>query len=239
MLGDAGAQELADGLVHLSSRGGSLSALEVAGNRIGEGGVGHLANAIGRVHTLRQLDLSGNRIGGAAEKLSSGLMGNPALCELRLGDAGLQTAGAARLTKVLDTSQSLVELHLWRNALSADAASALANTLTVNRTLTVLSLRRNDLRDEGIQHIASALVANRALARLDVAGNGITDEGFAKLATVRVPRASWRFRRLTRSPPSFSPPSACRCSASSASWRTWTCRPTASQRPRPSRWPRF
>ncbi|CAF1667628.1 unnamed protein product, partial [Adineta ricciae] len=83
----------------------TLTALYLSGNRIGDEGAQHIANALRTNTTLTTLDLSGNEIGDE---------------------------GAQHIADALRTNTTLTTLHLSWNAIGAEGAQHIADALPTN-----------------------------------------------------------------------------------------------------------
>jgi hypothetical protein len=182
---------------------GSLTRVDVRGNKIAGDGASQLAAAVlgnlkiemfngipikeMRADSLTELDLKGSwnkYVGVEGGMVVAGLipvMG--ALTKLSLAWNKLEEEGTMAICKALKQNKTLKELDLsGQNNIGGEAgAKHVADMLHVNGVLTKLSLAWNKLEEEGTKAICEALKQNKTLKELDLSGdNTIGGEAGAK-----------------------------------------------------------
>ncbi|RLN92199.1 hypothetical protein BBJ28_00024160, partial [Nothophytophthora sp. Chile5] len=210
-----------------------VETINVAGNRLTDGGVSCLLRALENKPHLTALDVSANPLGLGASRVLRGYL-RSSLCTLRvlaLNDTKLSDREGARLAKALEPNKSIERLSLRSNRLGQQALTtgpgrlqvdeeeieeegekpaiplkggqALGAMLAANLTLQQLDVSWNLLRASGSSSIASALPMNYQLRELDMSHNAMGDTGALVLAQAL--RASARLRQLTLSYNGISP----------------------------------
>ncbi|XP_069737836.1 tonsoku-like protein, partial [Phaenicophaeus curvirostris] len=213
-LSDALAPELLAAVATLPA----LALLDLAGNRLGAGGLRSLLpaepGAHGAFQSLEELDLSLNPLGDAAcRPLARLLQACPALTTLRIEACGFSEAfdlpGASRLNSLALSRNSLGSPALERllgsvsrrslsrlelGAVVLPGSSSLASTLRKflqgeGNVLGHLTLAGNRLQDRDVLEIARSLPRCPSLVSLDLSANpGITSEGLRMLLSALAQR---------------------------------------------------
>eukprot|EP00899_Mesostigma_viride_P002854 jgi/Mesvir1/1256/Mv14928-RA.2 len=154
-------------------------ALGLAWNAIGAVGAKHLADAIGKVHRLTNVNLEWNNLGSTGlEALSQALMVNKSLTHLSLSGNKVGDQGAIFLSFALRVNQSLLGLSLRSNGIGLKGCEALAQALRDdNRSLRRLQLGSNAIGNKGARLMAEVIAKNDALQFLILDANGIGKPG--------------------------------------------------------------
>ena len=160
-----------------------VAELSLSSNKIDDGAVAALADALKVNAVVKKLDLSNNDISLAgASALAEALRVNAVLKNLNLRRNKIGDAGAAALADALKVNAVLTERNLACNSIEADGAAALADALKFNAVLTDLNSLYNRIGDAGAAAIAEALRVNAVMKNLILARNNIGDAGAAALA---------------------------------------------------------
>ena len=174
-VGAEGAQALCEALRSAAE----LESLSLAGNHVGDRGLGALAGVLRAGEApLRTLDLGDNHSFGdtAMKALGGALERNATLEYLSLSKTQLTSQGVANLCKFLGKEAKLKVLKLEKCKLRSDAMASCAEMLLRGFKLKELHLKRNSVGDRGVFGLAPGL--NKcALQVLDVTHNGIGSEG--------------------------------------------------------------
>ena len=208
-IGDAVVAAVAEALL---SNHSSVTALGLSGNKIGDGGIGHIARLLEPGSALASLFLRNNSVGAdGARELAAALKSNTCLLKLNLKNNALGEAGARELAGMLAHNTTLTELNVWDNQLGPGGARALADAvaepgcrlldldlgcnqvgnlgvaalavpLQGNASLTRLNLRWNEIDDEGLEVLAAALPTNTLLSELHLFGNSFSQDCSSVLA---------------------------------------------------------
>jgi Ran GTPase-activating protein (RanGAP) involved in mRNA processing and transport len=154
-------------------------------NELGDTGVALVAEALGEVRGLEELNLGGNAIGVAgAAALAAALQNNPDLQTLELGYNALGKEGAKEVAAAVKFHPSLRTLRLGWCQIGEEGAAEFAEALRFNEHLTCLDLRGNGLGDKGVGAFASIIqaVGFEKLEELDLGYNEIRDRGAFTMA---------------------------------------------------------
>ena len=136
-------------------------------------------------HTLLELDLSYNKIrDGGVTALAEALKGNTTLQVLNLDNNKISAVGATALAHALKGNATLQILYLYNNQISDEGVTALAHALRGNTTLQKLYLYDNQISDEGATALAHALQGNTTMQKLYLGNNEISDEGVTALGSL-------------------------------------------------------
>lgn len=178
-LGDEGARTVADAL---ATDGHGLHTVYLGCNRIAADGASALADALTGDGTVRALWLKRNPVGDAGVRaLAAMLRRNTTLRTLDLVNTELSAKGLDALLSVLVERPRPVErLFLGGNGLGPDTAPLLA-ALVRDAGVRELYLPSNHLGDTGAAVLAAATDPARPV-RLGLGGNGIGPDGARALA---------------------------------------------------------
>jgi hypothetical protein len=212
-LGDAGAEQLAAGLLAQVGMARGLQVLMLGSNGIGERGCEALAEAIAVHPHLRELVLAVSPLGDAgAQVLARGLARSRRLTSLDLASCGIGLAGVTALLDALGPASGLVTLDLGStpasrvlgaddNALDDARGGALLGAWLADPGLALarLDLRHAGIRSRGAQAIAAGLADNDALVELQLGK-------FVARAIKRRIRAKLSLNRASASPERLAPP---------------------------------
>ncbi|XP_059818709.1 NACHT, LRR and PYD domains-containing protein 3-like isoform X1 [Hypanus sabinus] len=135
-LGDSGVKLVSAALRNPECK---IQKLELDGVGLTDSGAKNLSNDLIINGSLTDLDLSGNKLGDSGVKLLSAALGN-AECKIQkllLRDVGLRDSGAEDLVSTLRTNTSLTELSLGSNSLTDRSVPVLRRLIP---TLTSLEL---------------------------------------------------------------------------------------------------
>ncbi|CAN0146878.1 unnamed protein product, partial [Ectocarpus sp. 12 AP-2014] len=179
----------------LLERAGTISKLDLSGNRIGPKGASGLSRLIAHKQcALRSLKLDGNKAGDHAviTVLKALARYQPPVSHLGLSDNGLtlkvmQECAGPLLTGGL----SLLSLDLGWNHLNQQAVEELSDALAWNKSVTKMNLEFNN-SGEGVHALAEALQNNKALANLNLTANQVRWEGAVALSEVVVANTNIR-----------------------------------------------
>ncbi|DBA95992.1 hypothetical protein WJX77_007182 [Trebouxia sp. C0004] len=175
-LGDAGVQELVDGVKQNST----LQKLDLENKGISSKGVASIAAAIQGHQSLQQLVLAHNHLSDEGVRLLQPALALLRRLDLRGCDIGSQ--GAQCLATALRETDSLEVLLLDDNPLAEQGGSALAAGVWHSQSLRELHLCNTGIGDEGVSRLALALPHASQLTHLDVSACNIGDEGVSDLA---------------------------------------------------------
>jgi Ran GTPase-activating protein (RanGAP) involved in mRNA processing and transport len=196
-LGDAGAQELADGIerLHWSDTRErvdfALTDLNLKDAGIESRGAQALAAALAErsahLPMLSRLVMNSNAIGpiGVAELVAKlwpavpGVGATRRVPDLYFVDCAFGSAPESLAAVFCGKAKSL---WLSSNGLGAACVQRAAPALAKNRFLRELCLHDNDIGDDGAEALATALRCNSVLSYLDLGSNGITATGARALA---------------------------------------------------------
>ncbi|CAJ1418155.1 unnamed protein product [Effrenium voratum] len=154
-LGFQGAIALAPGL-----QLGALRQLTLRECKLGDGGVGALAEALESNRTLKELDLAGNEVSDlGAESLALALEKGPRLMTLGLKTNLIGDAGAGALAKAFSKNSALEELDLGKNCITMPGISQLCAALEKNGSLRSLVLDGNEA-DQEVMDTVETLAAD-------------------------------------------------------------------------------
>ena len=151
-ISDSCAESLARALV---DNGSSLKRLEISGNKIGDKGIDHVANALS-TNTLLEV--------------------------LSVRKCDISDLGAELLARALAVNRTLETLDISHNNIGDNGITHIATILESNTTLELLSVERCGISDLGAESIASALAANSSLKKLVINNKNIGDDGIAHIA---------------------------------------------------------
>ena len=155
--------------------GKSLTRLDLRYNDLGLKGIQTLCRAIvdGQCEKLSCLHLEGNKVGDDGCQHIAEALGNSYISELYLGDNGIGPAGAAHFSNALATkSTKLEKLFLEGNQIKAEGAEALAKALEglwansedgAGITLKHLYCDNNGVGKDGTKRLALALRSSTAV----------------------------------------------------------------------------
>ena len=158
--------------------GGSITALSLARCRIGDKGVGILAQMLKRVPNMIFLDLRENDIGcdgTAAVSMMASVLGQSHEAKRTKQEKSRAQAPARVL---------LHTLRLGRNRIGRNGSELLALALQNNIGLTSLDLSSNAIGSWGVVALARALKGNRTLTSLDISSNEVEARGAFALASM-------------------------------------------------------
>ncbi|CAN0192804.1 unnamed protein product, partial [Ectocarpus sp. 12 AP-2014] len=177
MLGDDGAEDLAEGLTGHPC----LETLILDGNDIGHDGTQGLCEALLQNHSIKKLSLRRNLLlADSAERLAQLLLRNGAIETLDLAYNPIGPEGLRRLSGFLWKNTSLETLGLCGCEIEPAGVKSgiytLAQGLCTNRALTSLDLAANELDEYAGQELAHSLVKNKTLTGIDLTGNNVPDE---------------------------------------------------------------
>ncbi|CAM9474289.1 unnamed protein product, partial [Ectocarpus fasciculatus] len=177
MLGDDGAEDLAEGLKGHPC----LQTLILDGNDIGHDGTQGLCEALLQNHSMKKLSLRRNcLLADSAESLAQMLLRNGAIETLDLAYNPIGPEGLRRLSGFLWKNTSLETLGLRGCEVEPTGVKSgiytLAQALCTNRALTSLDLAANELDEYAGQELAHSLVKNKTLTDIDLTGNNVPDE---------------------------------------------------------------
>ncbi|CAE6926307.1 NLRC3 [Symbiodinium natans] len=114
--------------------------------------------AIGRLDSLKELNLSKNCLGDdAMQSLAKGIAPKCKLETLRLASNQVRNAGAEALAQALRKNTSIQLLDLSNNLIEDDGAAALAEAMQENRHIWKLILSSNRLTGAGVRAWAEVL----------------------------------------------------------------------------------
>ncbi|CAM9530364.1 unnamed protein product [Ectocarpus sp. 6 AP-2014] len=181
----------------LLERAGTISKLDLSGNRIGLKGASGLSRLIAHKRcALRSLKLDGNKAGDHAviTVLKALARYQPPVTHLGLSDNGLtlkvmQECAGPLLTGGL----SLLSLDLGWNHLNQQAIEEVSDALAWNKSVTKMNLEFNN-SGEGVHALAEALQNNKTLTNLNLTANHVRWEGAIALSEAVV--ASTNIRNL-------------------------------------------
>jgi Ran GTPase-activating protein (RanGAP) involved in mRNA processing and transport len=179
VIGDAGAEHVADLLVSTSS----LKHLHIPSCGVGEIGARTIADALKINTTLEYFNIAGNMIGHAgAAALAGALAVNSSLKQLNASDCGIGAVGSRAIADALKINTCLESLGLSFNRIGDAGAVALAGALAANSSLKELDVIDCGIGAVGSRAIADALKINTCLELLDLGVNEIGDAGAVALA---------------------------------------------------------
>ncbi|CAF0794990.1 unnamed protein product [Adineta steineri] len=179
-------------------------------NGFGDNLIQHVAVALLDYKALTKLDLSGNRIGDiGAQHLADALRNhqsslggtNPYINQgNRIGDEEAKYfADALKMNKTLTT------LNLSRNSIGNIGVKYLSDALQNNTTITILDLSWNRIEDFGVQYLADALRNNQTLINLNLEGNRIQNNGLKYFANALIDNKTLIHLELKENLGSYSP----------------------------------
>jgi len=145
-LGFEGAVVFSKALQGRPAPGCRLQVLTLRENRLGDGGVGAIAEALEHNMVLKELDLSSNEV----------------------GDLGAQSMGL-----LLKKEPRLAALSLKSNQIGDEGAEALAQGMEQNSWLEELDLSKNHIKMLGVSKLCAALEHNGYLNNLVLEGNEV------------------------------------------------------------------
>ncbi|KAL0055523.1 hypothetical protein WJX82_001476 [Trebouxia sp. C0006] len=166
-LGDAGVQELVDGIKENST----LQKLDLENKGISSKGAASIAAAIHGHQSLQQLVLAHNHLSDEGVRLLQ-----PALALLRrldLRECNIGSQGAQCIATALRETDSLEVLRLDDNPLAEQGGSTLAAGVWQCQSLRELHLCNTGIGDEGLSRLAQALPHASQLTYLDVSACSI------------------------------------------------------------------
>ena len=172
-------------VVQQAMNGKQCTMLRLSNNRIKTQGASILANALRDNSTMEGLYIFGNRVGdGGVCFLAQALAaGNVTLRALSLGRNDITDYGAEHLAEMLKTNTTLIELCLPWNQISDHGVQKLADALIhYNRSLTRLFLDLNPLiSDASIDILIEMMTENKSLIVLGLCDCKLSKAGKAKL----------------------------------------------------------
>ncbi|XP_027855737.1 protein phosphatase 1 regulatory subunit 37 [Xiphophorus couchianus] len=138
VLGDAGLEELCDGL---SRQTKGLKVLILKNNQITERGMNHLAKTLPGLKILEVLDLGDNHLGNEGiQVIREPLMVNSSLLHLGLAQSNITCEGAVALAEFLAESRLIQRLDLHQNRVKLGGLMALSLALRINCSLSHLGV---------------------------------------------------------------------------------------------------
>ena len=167
----------------------SLTHLSMLGNYLGAAGILAFAPGLGRLTTLRHLNLSESfddaNMGactGSFRALAGCLERMPGLTSLDLSFNNIDPECSSALTSCLHNLQHLQQLRLSHNDLGVSGAQQLATCLPRMPKLQGLYLDGNDIGDVGFAALIGSLVDLPSLTELAVSENYLTTAAVEALA---------------------------------------------------------
>jgi Ran GTPase-activating protein (RanGAP) involved in mRNA processing and transport len=156
-----------------------LARLDLSSNAVGPGeGAQAVARLLLSNGSLRALGLLGNNLGDCgAAVIAAALGGNTGLTELDLEANGITRRGAESLAAALRGPGITLQVDAEASAASAASASSAATTSSAaaastatatNATLRKLDLWGNNIQDQGCRALLDSLHSNTSLVELDV-----------------------------------------------------------------------
>ena len=154
-----------------------LARLDLSSNAVGPGdGAQAVARLLLSNGSLRALGLLGNNLGDSgAAVIAAALGGNTGLTELDLEANGITRRGAESLAAALRGPGITLQVDAEASAASAASASSAATTSSAaaastatNATLRKLDLWGNNIQDQGCRALLDSLHSNTSLVELDV-----------------------------------------------------------------------
>eukprot|EP00753_Platysulcus_tardus_P008617 PLAT16134.1.p1 GENE.PLAT16134.1~~PLAT16134.1.p1 ORF type:complete len:1516 (-),score=565.96 PLAT16134.1:1686-6233(-) len=159
----------------------ALAVLDLSFNSIGRRGAALLQEPLTLAENLMELNLEGNRLGNlGAASLAAALKGNTVLTKLNLSRNSIGLAGLSALCAMLEVNHSLLDVQLAWNEIRGTRAPALQRALTLNNGLEVLNLAYNCVGGL-MTPLCAGLVPNRHLTHLDISHNNVPRSGLKQL----------------------------------------------------------
>ncbi|CAL1129913.1 unnamed protein product [Cladocopium goreaui] len=165
LLGFDGAVALSRGLRGWPAPGCRLQVLTLRENRLGDGGVGAIAEALEDNVALKELDLSSNEVGDlGGQSMGLLLQKDPRLASLSLKSNHISDAGAEALAQGLEKNSWLEELDLSENHIKMAGVGKLCAALEHNGTLETLVLEGNEVKSDildSVEQLATDVMVRR------------------------------------------------------------------------------
>lgn len=165
LLGFDGAVALSRGLRGWPAPGCRLQVLTLRENRLGDGGVGAIAEALEDNVALKELDLSSNEVGDlGGQSMGLLLQKDPRLASLSLKSNHISDAGAEALAQGLEKNSWLEELDLSENHIKMVGVGKLCAALEHNGTLETLVLEGNEVKSDildSVEQLATDVMVRR------------------------------------------------------------------------------
>ncbi|GCA61974.1 hypothetical protein KIPB_000309 [Kipferlia bialata] len=179
--------EGAEALVSVLPLMQGVARLDLSKNDLDAACISHLAEGLGQMTSLRELDLNCNPLKGAGHTtLAESVLPNmPQLRKLVFWHTGMDCTGALALAGALPSLKKLLTLDLDNNFIKGASAAALCEALTSFSFAGQLCLQNNSIGDEGAVALAKRLVGDRPeITEIALASNKIGPVGMSALAGV-------------------------------------------------------
>ena len=178
-------EEVADDIAAVIANNLLLTHFYVGNNKLKSAGVIRIANALKKLHCLRELDFSGNQITeDAANDICEIIASNSQLEELSLSDNKLKVVGIQIICKGLKGISNLRLLHLENNYITEEAGDDVAAVISNNPLLASINVGNNYLKSGGVIKIANAIKGLSYIKNLSFNGNQITEDAASHIAEV-------------------------------------------------------
>jgi Ran GTPase-activating protein (RanGAP) involved in mRNA processing and transport len=156
----------------------TLKHLSLKGNKIGDGDMKFIAEALSENFNLVEIDLSYCELGvKSGEMIGAMLSTNVDLKKINLEWNILCNQGTKQLLAGLKNNNVLKDINLAWNGLSDQAAKEIGAVLFSNTSLEVVNLGHNRITHEGTKLLAGGLKENSALKVFNISANPIEKEG--------------------------------------------------------------
>ena len=173
-------------------RNGGIEYLRLGHNRIGLGGVTHLARVLSEgTCALKILKLKDNYICDAGVAALAKALPNTRIEELKLNMNEITEVGVAEICKAVKSTPTIVKLALDHNCLRDTSATIIAELIR-SHPMKEMSLKSNSFTDKGVVHFANAIAESITLEHLYLRKNvritsGSVDVGSSMTSLVSSP----------------------------------------------------
>jgi Ran GTPase-activating protein (RanGAP) involved in mRNA processing and transport len=180
-LGDAGVEQLAEGLQH-----SAIDTIDLQSNKIGVNGLTALLHSLMVNRTVTNLNLGWNDAIGdeGASALAQMLVVNSTISTFNCQQCDIREAGLLSLVEALCRNSTLTSMNLSGNIGTALSIQAIADALTMNSTLKTVKLSNFGITATDVVALCQALKENSTIATLDLSANMFGEGGVGAIVEV-------------------------------------------------------
>ena len=158
-----------------------LEVFDISGNYVKTPSMIKIRKALQQIPILQQFYID-NITDETVDDVAAAIYNDIKLQELNISKNNLQSTGAIKIAKALQTISTLTKLNISDNYIADEAADDIAAAIYNNIKLQELNISKNNLQSTGAIKIAKALQTISTLTKLNINDNHITDEAADDIA---------------------------------------------------------